>query len=325
MHRIKNSPNLDRTARKAANSQPFQFEMPLNDPNDLEVFSPWDLDFRQVETGRLKTQLAYRSRGGMSILRLNMSAVVHQRGQSPDEFVTLAIPRKDTLRQWHGDVTTTHTFFGFGAGAAFDCVSEAGFEADVLSFDLARFQAMAHQCGFELSDDAFSARLWDTSGCRSDRKGLDSHIATLMRTPVDDWPPESEEQLSLICLRLMTNGAEHRDRSPFRARYKAMQRALDIMDATCEEPLPIPEICRMSGASWRTLDRAFQENFDVGPKAYYLRLRLQRARRDLIATGPGASVGEIANLNGFWHMGQFARDYRKLFGERPSETSVGIG
>jgi len=28
----------------------------------------------------------------------------------------------------------------------------------------------------------------------------------------------------------------------------------------------------------------------------------------------------IANQYGFWHMGQFAKDYNNLFGELPSET-----
>ncbi|RKX41165.1 MAG: hypothetical protein DRP64_11685 [Verrucomicrobia bacterium] len=29
---------------------------------------------------------------------------------------------------------------------------------------------------------------------------------------------------------------------------------------------------------------------------------------------------DAANARGFWHMGQFAADYRKLFGENPSAT-----
>ena len=35
---------------------------------------------------------------------------------------------------------------------------------------------------------------------------------------------------------------------------------------------------------------------------------------------PYASVQDAAAAYGFWHMSQFAVDYRELFGERPSET-----
>ncbi|MCK5375915.1 MAG: helix-turn-helix domain-containing protein, partial [Acidobacteria bacterium] len=31
-------------------------------------------------------------------------------------------------------------------------------------------------------------------------------------------------------------------------------------------------------------------------------------------------VTDVANNWGFWHMGQFAADYRKMFGELPSQT-----
>ncbi|NOR23809.1 MAG: helix-turn-helix domain-containing protein [Desulforhopalus sp.] len=31
-------------------------------------------------------------------------------------------------------------------------------------------------------------------------------------------------------------------------------------------------------------------------------------------------VIDVSNVWGFWHMGQFAADYRNLFGELPSET-----
>ena len=38
------------------------------------------------------------------------------------------------------------------------------------------------------------------------------------------------------------------------------------------------------------------------------------------ADSPYASVQDAAAAYGFWHMSQFAVDYRQLFGERPSET-----
>ncbi|MEO1130540.1 MAG: helix-turn-helix domain-containing protein, partial [Planctomycetota bacterium] len=31
-------------------------------------------------------------------------------------------------------------------------------------------------------------------------------------------------------------------------------------------------------------------------------------------------IADVAGAHGFWHMGQFAADYRRMFGERPSET-----
>jgi len=37
-------------------------------------------------------------------------------------------------------------------------------------------------------------------------------------------------------------------------------------------------------------------------------------------SGPWHSVKAIALSHGFWHLGQFARDYHALYGEPPSAT-----
>jgi AraC family ethanolamine operon transcriptional activator len=59
----------------------------------------------------------------------------------------------------------------------------------------------------------------------------------------------------------------------------------------------------------------------VTPKAYLQAERLKRVRRGLReADARTAQVTDVANAWGFWHMGQFAADYRKLFGELPSQT-----
>ena len=57
------------------------------------------------------------------------------------------------------------------------------------------------------------------------------------------------------------------------------------------------------------------------PEQYLRARRLNGVRKILRSHGPGeVRIYEVANEWGFWHMGQFAADYRKLFGERPSET-----
>lgn len=53
----------------------------------------------------------------------------------------------------------------------------------------------------------------------------------------------------------------------------------------------------------------------------YLKIRrLWLVRRGLLAAEPGARVKSLALAHGFWHLGQFSLDYRKLFGEMPSAT-----
>ena len=65
----------------------------------------------------------------------------------------------------------------------------------------------------------------------------------------------------------------------------------------------------------------FDERLGISPKAYVKAARLDRAHSALLqADGAQARVSDIAATVGFWHMSQFATDYRRKFGERSSDT-----
>ena len=87
------------------------------------------------------------------------------------------------------------------------------------------------------------------------------------------------------------------------------------------EPPTIPQLCEVAGVSKRTLEYTFHEYYGLSPKAYLNAIRLNAVHKQLRATASGGiRVADAANAWGFWHMGQFAADYRRLFGENPSVT-----
>ena len=65
---------------------------------------------------------------------------------------------------------------------------------------------------------------------------------------------------------------------------------------------------------------AVEEEFGVTPSKYIKSRRLAGVQSELVKIGSGAVISDVANNWGFWHMGSFASDYRKQFGELPSET-----
>ena len=59
----------------------------------------------------------------------------------------------------------------------------------------------------------------------------------------------------------------------------------------------------------------------LSPKAYLKARRLNAVRRELLQDEAAVStIFDMASSWGFWHMGQFGRDYKDMFGELPSET-----
>jgi transcriptional regulator GlxA family with amidase domain len=80
-------------------------------------------------------------------------------------------------------------------------------------------------------------------------------------------------------------------------------------------------VCRQAQVSERVLHYAFKERFGISPKRYLQAFRLDSVRAELRSADPSvAKISDVANRWGFWHMGQFAADYRRQFGELPSET-----
>jgi len=88
-----------------------------------------------------------------------------------------------------------------------------------------------------------------------------------------------------------------------------------------DEPVTISGICRHFFVSRRTLQNAFHSVTGMNPVAYLRAVRLNQVRRMLRDHNSGVrSVQDAAAQCGFWHLSQFACDYRKLFGELPSES-----
>lgn len=110
------------------------------------------------------------------------------------------------------------------------------------------------------------------------------------------------------------------------ARHRAAVRAREYIDAHLDQPLALADVCRAAYSSARALEYAFRELFGVTPMAYARCARLSRVRRDLLNEdlAPG-SVTDTATRWGFWHLGQFSKDYQSLFGELPSATLARAG
>jgi AraC-like DNA-binding protein len=104
-------------------------------------------------------------------------------------------------------------------------------------------------------------------------------------------------------------------------RARALRLALEYVEEQAGNAPTIKDICQASGASYRTLNRAFLDRFDVTPKQYLQAIRLDGVRNELHRKVSETKISDIANDWGFWHMGQFAGDYRRQFGELPSETA----
>jgi len=97
-------------------------------------------------------------------------------------------------------------------------------------------------------------------------------------------------------------------------------RAIRIMESHIDEPISIVGIAEQLAMSSRRLEKLFQQQLQCSPGAYYLRLRLQRARKyvkDTLLT-----MQEIAIRTGFNSLSAFSRSYKKHYQIAPSDNRI---
>jgi AraC-like DNA-binding protein len=97
------------------------------------------------------------------------------------------------------------------------------------------------------------------------------------------------------------------------------------LNAHVDRPIYTDELCRVLGVSPATLGEAFHSALGISPHRYLKLRRLNMVRAALLRQERASQllVKSVALAHGFWHLGQFSRDYRDHFGEAPSKTLAG--
>jgi len=97
-----------------------------------------------------------------------------------------------------------------------------------------------------------------------------------------------------------------------------VRRAEEYIVANWDRPITIEALARETETSARSLFHHFRRSRGQSPMDFLKEVRLRHARE--MFQREGKPVTEVAFACGFGNLGHFARDYRRRFGERPSET-----
>jgi transcriptional regulator GlxA family with amidase domain len=99
-----------------------------------------------------------------------------------------------------------------------------------------------------------------------------------------------------------------------------VRRAQQYIGAHLDDAMTVGDVAAAAGVTHRTLYKHFHDARGVSPMRYARDCRFAQAREALLHAGPQDSVTTIAVHWGFCHLGRFSVEYRKRYGETPSET-----
>jgi AraC-like DNA-binding protein/tetratricopeptide (TPR) repeat protein len=101
---------------------------------------------------------------------------------------------------------------------------------------------------------------------------------------------------------------------------RGLKKTIERLEAEPERAWRLTDLAAMCGVAPRTLEKHFQRFLGRAPRAFLRELRFERVRRHLLSDCEQASVTEIATGCGFAHLGRFATEYHRRYGESPSTT-----
>lgn len=157
-----------------------------------------------------------------------------------------------------------------------------------------------------------------------------ARLRTLMRAVLfapshsDDILEETVSEIltGIVATALDHHAAPVNQRLHRAAAQRARNRAMEYIEAHLGGTIRMPEVCNYAGTTLRSLERSFSRELGMSPQQYVKCRRLNAVRRCLYAADreQGTKVAEVATRYGFAHMGRFAGDYHRHFGEYPRET-----
>jgi AraC family ethanolamine operon transcriptional activator len=294
------------------------------------AFPRWNLRFRQLGRGPFRGQLQLLQLGGIQVFRVAVNRMMHIEGwPPPGGFGCCPVLATNENAVWGGRRLKTGQVRVFDPSQQADHLTAAdhyqlvalAVDADLVRRDvpvLGGFDPDERLAGKEVvtTSPDYCRTLW------SDLVGL----LDLAQAQTDRLA-QPGRWIEQECLRrfagLLARLNDDRTACQPSKRARVVRRAEEFMRAHRGNPLSVLELCQELGVSERTLHYAFQEVRGLSPMAYFKASRLNAARQELKAAAGTTTVQEIARRWGFWHTGEFAADYHRLFSELPSQTLNG--
>jgi AraC family carnitine catabolism transcriptional activator len=151
--------------------------------------------------------------------------------------------------------------------------------------------------------------------CAGGTATLDLMLLLIGRDGGEALAVQVSEQFVLGRIRTRQDHQRMQISSRYGVHNKKLVQVLAEMERHAEQPLPCHELAERVGITARQLERLFRQHLGETPSAFYLRLRLERARQLLRQTE--MSVLEVALACGFESASHFSRCYRARFATTP--------
>ena len=319
------------TVQTSTHEAPIQVaRLAFSNPEQFaEVAGNSDHDWQQLDHGRFEAKLFQVASTDTTTERIAFNRRFAQRGSSPSGMLTFGLIGRTVGKiGWCRQRVSTEDLLLFSPGGDNESVSGPGFRGSKMSYSEEHLEQIAADLELPLNLDRYReggiAIKIDPAAAEDLRRRLRQVEHAVTKCSGDAgrrWiRHELHHEIPVRLLRILAADPPETSSRIGGFKARAARMARDYIDAHAADAPAIRDVGRAAGISWRSLDYAFREVFGVTSKQYLQASRLGCVRKELCRNGPAVKITDVAAEWGFWHMGKFAADYRRQFGELPSET-----
>jgi len=280
----------------------------------------WQQQYDQLSPGRFYGRLDEIALPAVQLFKEHTEQALRQDCQVWEDSLWLGIPVRPHGSRINGQPLAGNQIMCRPGGQAFELVTPGHFDIYGLVVRLPALYAAAQQQGIALDER------WRREPRRmvhpSTRHAL---MFVLERLLGEQGAPVAErlhqDIVMMGLLELLGTWQPNEELPPSHAHRKAVVDSVKrYVEEHHEGPMTMEALCDLTHVSRRTLQYSFTSILGISPLQFLRLSRLNHVRRALRAAVPPQTVTQIATYWGFCHLGQFAHDYRRQFGECPSDT-----
>ncbi len=282
----------------------------------------WNLDFRLLSKNDFYASLDMFTSDSFSLSRTCLKGKIDQYGQTPMGFRSIVIPANyNSEFVWLNKNVSGNNLLIFPRNSVLDAISFYDFDVFIISIEEFMLENIINNLGYHNCNKLFKGDEKIMHLSKGFAQTFHQVASTFLNTKISDKKRLGAQISNIIhfILNYLEYSTEPIIPSTYNKKDIALKKAVEIINNQ-DNIVSIQQLCAITNISERALQYAFKDKYQVSPWEYIKSIRLNRVKNDLyLLGGKDISIVDIAARHNFWHMGQFAADFKKQFGILPSE------
>ena len=294
---------------------PFELEMLI------EVTPGWDLRWTRMRPGSVDVDILFFNTPRLQFSSFDYNNAILIEGASPSGSIMISVIQSDDLVSFRNQPLEPYELV----------ISKENETTDYLAKNSSRIFTLAvEETFFSCFFFHYFGRTFEETTARQrlvlSAESMPFFIRQMLgwvrffereRRRFDDREYRRMEREMLVAL---FSGIRGRKRAAEKAHFD-LARVRELLHDNLENIFTIGDLVEELQISARTLQYHFRKRLGVTPKQYLHQLRLEAIRKELLGGRPEeTAVSDIALKYGFFHSSHFGSEYKRLFGETPSQT-----